>query len=174
MLLSGLLYDLTGTYDLAFFFSGGTAALAACVMFLVPICRIKQGMKRQSLLKTKEDKKSPQNEETQKLDSPTKVDICSKNDSGISLVIPDNTPQSSNSQSDTSLNKAGKEKLLSEYTDTHTMWNDGVHVEVVSSTLRRRQMMHESQEKMQFCSGFFPLALDEKELDDLLKKESEV
>eukprot|EP00794_Sanderia_malayensis_P016678 gene16678-18370_t len=169
--VAGLLYDLTGAYDLAFFFSGGTAALAACVMFLVPIFKIKEGLEKPLHLLAPtddgcDDLEAGKTEEEQKKNK-RRSDFQS--DSGI---ITDTTPQSSKSQSNESLHIAPS-STAGKANETYAVWTDDLHIKMMPSAAIAKQRKEQRDEKMLFCSSsHFPLVLDEKELDELLKKES--
>lgn len=165
----GLLYDMTGTYSLAFFFSGGTAALAICVMFQVPIFKAMQGnLDRMPSILNKGKK-----EGTEKL-MDTKPSFSSKTDSGISLQ--GNSTPPSNGQSNEYLHIAivNPEKSTKEPQKLRAVWREDMNVLIVPEKDFHECRKRALDEKLQCSTAVFPLITDFAELEEVMKKETDI
>jgi len=160
--VAGLLYDTTGTYSLAFFFSGGTAALAICVLFQVPIFKTMQGRSdaMPSLLK----KKSSGDEGDGAID--TKPSCSSKSDSGISLQYKDNMKTLNQDQSEEyihmTVEKPGCKKQL------HSVLNSDMDVLIVKDEDYRKNGSSINREKLAHCNSELALVVRQKDLEEFM------
>lgn len=160
----GLLYDTTGTYSLAFFFSGGTAALAICILFQVPIFRAMQGSPDNIKVLKKENK----DEKGTLLDA--KPSCSSKSDSGISLQDKDISKPSSQHQSEgyihMSVVKPGsKEKQF------QAVLGDDMKVLIVPDKDYNQLRLASSREKLAFCNADLPLIVGQKDLEEFMNNQ---
>lgn len=162
---TGLLYDTTGTYSLAFFFSGGTAALAICVLFQVPIFKTMQGTsdKIPSLLKKENsgcesegfiDKKAPSS---------------SKSDSGISLQYKENPKSSSQDQPDEYI-RMTVEKPGSKRKEVHAVLNSDMDVLIVKDDEHQNANVTLGHRKLAHYNSELVLVINQKDIEELMNK----
>ena len=157
----GLLYDTTGTYSLAFFFSGGTAALAICVLFQVPLFKTMQGRSdaMPSLLK-----KSSRDEGDGAIDA--KASCSSKSDSGISLQYKDNSKTLNQDQSEECIHmtveKPGCKKQF------HSVLNSDMDVLIVKDEDYRKNGSSVNCGKLAHCNSELALVVRQKDLEEFM------
>ena len=160
---------MTGTYSLAFFFSGGTAALAICVLFQVPIFKAMQGnIDRMPTILNK-----TKMEGAEKLID-TKPSFSSKTDSGISLR--GNSTPPSNGQSNEYLHIAivNPEKSAEEPQKLRAVWKEDMNVLIVPEKDFHECKKRTHNEKLQCSTAVFPLITNFDELQEVMKKETDI
>ena len=160
----GFLYDTTGTYSLAFFFSGGTAALAICVLFQVPIFKATQGaVDRLPSLLTKEE--AIKSESDGFMDQ--KPSCSSKSDSGISLQYKESSKSVGQNQSEELIHmtvvKPGSQKK-----QLHAVLNSDMDVLIVKDNDYDKAKVRPNHEMLAQCNSELVLFVDQNDLEKFM------
>ena len=147
---------MTGTYSLAFFFSGGTAALAICVLFQVPIFRSTQGNpdKIPKLLEKKD-------EEAQVLV-----------DAGTSSSEKDNSKPSSRGDSNEYLHMSIENKTKNAHMYLRAVWNNDKTVLMMPDDSFSQKKKAASVNNLLMSTAVFPLITKQEDLEGSVEPET--